>query len=108
MPTGASRWDAVVVNVMAARAGKAVERMLLSVPPLDEAGGWGGITTPGAGLLQPHHTHTRGDPNRVACLTGRPKPNLAQAPGGRHPHSMPPHPSPTDKSFRDTIARRIR
>ncbi len=33
----ASRWGAVVVNVMAARVDKGVERMLLSVTPLDEA-----------------------------------------------------------------------
>ncbi|MEA5416748.1 hypothetical protein [Synechococcus sp. BA-132 BA5] len=37
LSTGASRWGAVVVNVMAARVGKGVERMLLTVPPLDEA-----------------------------------------------------------------------
>jgi hypothetical protein len=54
------------------------------------------------------HTHTRRDLSRGASLTSRPKPNLALEHGSSQHHSMANSPSPTDKSFRDTIARRIR
>jgi hypothetical protein len=63
---------------------------------------------PKPGWLQPPRAHARRDPSRVACLTGRPKPHLVQAPCSRHHRPMPPHPSPTYERLRHTIAKRMR
>jgi hypothetical protein len=57
-------------------------------------GDWGGIT--------------RRDPSRGAFLTGRPKTNLAPAPGNRHHRPMPPPPSSTYERLRHYIAKRMR
>jgi hypothetical protein len=54
--------------------------------------------------LQPQNARARGDLSRCACLTGRPKPNLALAPGSSHHHPLPPPPSATYQRLMHTIA----
>ena len=50
----------------------------------------------------------RRDPSRGACLTGRPKPNLARSPGSRHHHSMAASRSAALLRLRAFIAERMR
>ena len=76
--------------------------------PLTGQRDWGGPATPGAGLLQPPHAHTRRDPSRGSFLTGRPKPNLAQSPGSRQHRSMANSPSAAFLRLRAYLAERMR
>jgi hypothetical protein len=59
---------------------------------------------PAPGWLQPHRALARRDPSRGTCLTGRPKPNLAQAPGSLQHRSMANSPSAAFLRLRATIS----
>ena len=59
------------------------------------------------GWLQPPRAQTRRDHSRSACLTGRPKPTLAQSLGSRQHHSMASSPSAAFLRLRAYIAERM-
>jgi len=81
---------------------------LISTPPAECERDWDDTPTPGAGWLQPHHSHAGRDPSRGDRPTGGPKPNLARSPGSRHHRSVASSPSAAFLRLRAFIAERMR
>ncbi|MCP9835457.1 MULTISPECIES: hypothetical protein [unclassified Cyanobium] len=92
----------------ASQVPKGVERMLLSFPPLDGEGGWGGITTPGAGLAAAAMRSRQKGSQQGLLPDGPPK--TKPGPVARQPPGFPhaPAPSTTYQRLREYIAKQMR